>query len=479
MLDKLPFHGLGKNLSANWWKALAHQLISRDYLVETVRDMYKTVRDNTCFTKLILQICLLFPISVSSKGQNFLSSCTPDHQPPLYLVVTSEMTGYENKETGEQDEELSASAGSHIFSQAEEELYKMLLGERTKLARARGTAPYAICGDQTLQKIALTRPSTKARLANIDGVNQHLMKMYGDQFLRCIQLLSQQLNLPMDGESCTQSPLVRKAVPRLEKLTPAKLEAWKMWQEGGFTIQRIANYPGRAAPIKEQTVIEYLLEAARDGHPFDWPRFCVEIGLSKEVFSNIQEAIAKVGKEKLKPIKTELPEDVTYPQIKASLLMQELGVEVLSSSHPLSYEKHRGSNVNIDQQERSDCLFQTEEKYHTTKSLTSTGIVVSSGDKNGRTVPEINGGSKSTKESAPCNDDLLIANKRRKSNAPKAEKATESSILSWLENFENGVALADILMHFSGSTKESIIELLTDMEAEFLIFRKNSMYKVM
>jgi hypothetical protein len=31
---------------------------------------------------------------------------------------------------------------------------------------------YALCGDQTIKRIALTRPSTKARLANIDGVNQ-------------------------------------------------------------------------------------------------------------------------------------------------------------------------------------------------------------------------------------------------------------------------------------------------------------------
>jgi superfamily II DNA helicase RecQ len=31
---------------------------------------------------------------------------------------------------------------------------------------------YAICGDQTIKKFAVTRPSTKARLANIDGVNQ-------------------------------------------------------------------------------------------------------------------------------------------------------------------------------------------------------------------------------------------------------------------------------------------------------------------
>lgn len=26
--DKLPLHGLGKDYSANWWKALAYQLIS-------------------------------------------------------------------------------------------------------------------------------------------------------------------------------------------------------------------------------------------------------------------------------------------------------------------------------------------------------------------------------------------------------------------------------------------------------------------
>ncbi len=31
---------------------------------------------------------------------------------------------------------------------------------------------YAVCGDETIKIIALRRPSTKARLANIDGVNQ-------------------------------------------------------------------------------------------------------------------------------------------------------------------------------------------------------------------------------------------------------------------------------------------------------------------
>jgi hypothetical protein len=34
---------------------------------------------------------------------------------------------------------------------------------------------YAVCGDQTIRNFAKMRPSTGARLANIDGVNQVLL----------------------------------------------------------------------------------------------------------------------------------------------------------------------------------------------------------------------------------------------------------------------------------------------------------------
>ncbi|EXB57581.1 Werner syndrome ATP-dependent helicase-like protein [Morus notabilis] len=83
--DRLPLHGLGKHYSANWWKALAYQLISSGYLTETVSDVYKT-------------------ISVSPKGEQFLSSATPNYQPPLVLSVTSEML----------DDEVNSSVGGDV-----------------------------------------------------------------------------------------------------------------------------------------------------------------------------------------------------------------------------------------------------------------------------------------------------------------------------------------------------------------------------
>ena len=68
-------------------------------------------------------------------------------------------------------------------------------------------------------------------------------------------------------------------------------------------------------PIKEQTVIAYILDAAREGCELDWSRFCREVGLTPEIASGIRLAIAKVGsREKLKPIKEELPENVIVPQ---------------------------------------------------------------------------------------------------------------------------------------------------------------------
>ncbi|XP_022859213.1 uncharacterized protein LOC111379993 [Olea europaea var. sylvestris] len=447
--DKLPFHGLGKEMPANWWKALADQLISRDYLIETFRDVYKTVR-------------------VGPKGVDFLNSCTPDHQPPLYLPSPTEMVG-DMKGTdivGEAGVDGLAPIKFEGLCQEEAQFYKMLVEERMKIAKKTGTAPYAICGDLTLKRIALTRPSTRARLANIDGVNQHFLITHGDCLLQSIQHLSKELNLALDGEPNTQTPTPRKVstVPNNKKLLPAKFEAWRMWQEDGLTFHKIANFPGRAAPIKEQTVIDYLLEAAREGCPIDWTRFCEDIGLTRQLFTNIQDVVSKVGKEKLKPIKTELPEEVTYSQIKAYLLVQEMGISVegISSGH------HHGGGV---------------EGRPNHESLVDNANGGSSPRKSKATISDLIGSANA--ERLPFGTDgSPKSRKRQKVDGPQVERsatveASESSILRWLENFDDGVSLSDLLEHFSGSKEEAIVDLLNNLEGEFLIFRKNNLYRLM
>nr|XP_025888886.1 uncharacterized protein LOC101263933 isoform X4 [Solanum lycopersicum] len=385
--DKLPFHGLGKDLSANWWKGLAYQLISRDYLVETFKDMYKTVR-------------------------------------------------------------------------------------------------YAVCGDQTLKRISLTRPSTKARLANIDGVNQHFIKLYGDNFLLSIKHLSEACNLSLDGEPTSQTSVPSKTltVPINKKLTPAKFEAWKMWHEDGLTFKEIANFPSRAVAIKEQTVLDYILEAAREGCKMNWTRFCEETGLTRETFLSIQNAVSKVGREKLKPIKTELPEEVNYGQIKAYLTMQEAGV----SAEVFSYKSEQSCNGDECLTEISEVLqnsiiqsdMQGDDDIGEAPGITCAS---SPGETEGAESHLL---TESRKEAASSEGDFLIHTKRQKVEAAEKESfraldATEESILSWLKNSDDGVTLSDLLEHFNGSTEKSLVNLLCCLEGEFLIYRKNNVYKLL
>ncbi|XP_073274069.1 uncharacterized protein [Primulina huaijiensis] len=456
--DKLPFHGLGKELPSNWWKGLAYQLISRDYLIETFRDVYKTVR-------------------VGPKGMQFLNSCTPDYQPPLLLTLTPEMMGDEENKIAVSDAgviNFCTQLDLDKFSQVEDLLYRRLVEERLKYARDTGTAPYALCGDQTLRRIAATRPSTRARLANIDGVNQHFLTTHGDILLQTIRSLSKELSLSLDGEP-REEPLVSRKVPikpnNKRLTTPVRFQSWKMWQDG-FTLQKIANHPDRAAPIKEQTVLEHIFEAAREGCAIDWHRLCEEIELTHQIFKNIQDAVSKVGSEKLKPIKEELPEEVTYPQIKAVLIMQELGVSmgIISSVHQHNGTADEFSNGMSKHSYGSDHSCQMEGVQPNLESLIE------------QIIPDLLVEDSNINEAAAAHvNDLNCSRKRQKLDAPREEQniATESSILIWIDNFGDGVLLSDILEHFNGSKEESIINLLQHLEGEFLIFKKNNVYKIM
>ncbi|KAL9320181.1 hypothetical protein ACSQ67_012020 [Phaseolus vulgaris] len=468
--DKLPLHGLGKNYPANWWKSLGHQLISRGYLKETVSDVYRT-------------------ISVSSKGEQFLASSTPDYQPPLILTLTAEMLGEEDN--GNTQEEFKTLSTSELegFSEAEKKFHQMLLEERLELARSVGTAPYAICGDQTIRKIALTRPSTKARLANINGVNQHLVTKYGDHFLQVILKLSQGLNLSLDGEekvpmASLQTNGVTKVSPltnKSKKLTSAKFEAWKKWHEDGLSIHEIANLEARSAPIKEQTVAEYLLEAAQEGLPFDWVRFSKMIGLTQEIISEIQGAISKVGStDKLKPIKNELPEDISYQHIKTYLSMRNSGIS-LETFQSGSNQTGKDDELAYDASNFPDSTLETCPDRHCEDDISAKSL----SEQRDLEMDEVPLPVNSSEEQKLSNaSEGEFTRKRQKVSETNEEnstklKATESSVVEWMKNLDEGATLSTILEHFNGSSEDSVVELINGLECDFLIYRKGNVYRVL
>ncbi|KVI03754.1 hypothetical protein Ccrd_017930, partial [Cynara cardunculus var. scolymus] len=352
------------------------------YLVETVKDTYRTV-------------------SVSQEGAKFLRSCRPDHQPPLLLPITCESDGNEDKKSTVSDN--IASSGHNGMSQ----------------------------------------PTLKSFVVN---QMQHLVTRYGDHLLQSIQQLSKQLDLSLDGAAAVEASQANNnckaytITKQPKDLPPAKYGAWKI-----------------SAPIKVNTVLGYVLDAAREGCVVDWTRLFNEIGLTQEIAANIQAAILKVGsKDKLKPIKEELPEEVDYTHIKAWLTMQDLGMstEVIPSSNQHSKQHSNGT----EESERAAVAYLSEEERNRTE----------------RPVPE--------KTEASLFGDS--PRKRQKvevseQGAGSSLEITEASLLDWIQNFENGVTLSDILKHFNGSTEATAIDLLSCIESEFLIFKKNNLYKLM
>ncbi|PIA41022.1 hypothetical protein AQUCO_02300062v1 [Aquilegia coerulea] len=462
--DKLPLHGHGRDFSSNWWKALGDQLISKGYLQETVKELYRVV-------------------SVSTKGAQFLSSISGDNLPPLLLAVTAEMVDEEGHRNSsgkiEGDLKHFASLESEGFSEAEVRLYHMLLDMRSKLASITKIAPYAICGDQTIKKIALARPSTKARLANIDGVNQHFVVTYGDHIIQSVHDLSKGLNLLLDRTVSIQTDVTKKvlsAPKSLRNLSKTKHDAWRMWHEDGLTIEKIAKFPGRAAPIKEGTVFGYILDAAQEGYEINWKRFCEEIGMTQDIFLNIQGAILKVGsRERLKPIKEELPEQVSYSHIKVFLSLQDLGLstEVFPGDQPLKTEArsvasepslgHDRIDLSKSNHEAESSLNDEEDTPPCPVTVPNPGSIYSTMQpqtSEGETSPR-----KCRRVAVKEEDNLVL-------------QATEESILELLK-IRDGVSLADIVDHFKGSDEKSVVELVSLLEGEFTIYRKNKLYIIL
>ncbi|RLN34688.1 putative ATP-dependent DNA helicase RecQ [Panicum miliaceum] len=450
--DKLQMHGRGKDYSPNWWKALGGLLIAHDYLKETVRDTFRFV-------------------SVSPKGVKFLSAADKIDGTPLVLQLTAGMIDLEEHGSSQHKEgggsSLVPTLESEKFSEDESKLYQMLLNVRMELAQDIGTAPYAICGDQTIRNFAKMRPSTGARLANIDGVNQHFVSRFSGTFIQNITKLSKELNLPLDNSPLPPPLTINPAVENIAGvpkpvqnnlpgiLGDAKLTAWELWQKQEFSFLKIA-YFRRAVPIKEQTVIAYILDAAREGCELDWSRFCREVGLTPEIASGIRLAIAKVGsRDKMKPIKEELPENVTYDMIKTFLTIEGRGLseQIFSNAPASSHASEASGNGNpADGVQTADAC----DANPSAKRGQTDGMVGSAEE--------------------PAMKLQKIEEHGVESSG--ITSATEESVLELVAS-RDGVLLDDVVEHFNGSKRESVVEILDSLESEFEIYKKNGKYMIM
>lgn len=435
-LQGCQVHGAGRHLSAAFWKRLGEALLQKGLLQERLKEQFRYV-------------------SLAAPGESFLeASASASHvgpeQPPSLKIscargssLVLELQGAKSPSSptrrqgaaqpglapgspgsprrggagsmgmsgspGEGASGLRTAAQGLALSNAEAKLLEELKGLRARIAARAGVPPYTVTSEAVLQALARVRPSSVARLRNLEGVNEWLAERHGAELVSAIRDWAQAEGLALDA-----SPGLA-GVPRASQgagagagggrkrdggeqgLTPAVQAAYEMWAEQGLSWADIANLPTRTRPIQESTVAGYILDAARLGLPIDWKRFLLDSGFNPVVAQALDAAVKAALDElsalgpgvgegeggsaaaarltpqdlKLKQLKERVPDSVSYLHIKAWLALDHLGLswQQLLNHRPASTSQPLGRRGHEEEWGRG----RTEERAAEAKGETGAG----------------------------------------------------------------------------------------------------------
>lgn len=166
------------------------------------------------------------------------------------------------------------------------ELFALLMDWRKKRAAEEQVPAYVILSERSLIDMAKSYPNSEKELLKVNGFGPMQMAKYGRQLLELIRKFT---------GTCSQSTI---GVSSSESLA--------LFNKG-MGIAEIAN----KRTLSTGTIMSHLCEQIALGASCDITRL-----VSTEKRQTIQAAIAKVGSEKLKPLKEILPTEYTYDEIR-------------------------------------------------------------------------------------------------------------------------------------------------------------------
>lgn len=217
-------------------------------------------------------------------------------------------------------------------------LFERLHALRRELAQRENLPPYMIFADSTLREMAQVGPVDRRALLRIGGVGEKKLERYGDAFLEVIrefhaahtettkislqnegersnesilngsiQEIPSRRSIAFTGQDADENPLLPEK--KLSEKVPSHHQTYLLYREG-YTLRDIA----KTRKITLITVQDHLVRSASEGQPVPWDDFIPE---GQEPL--ILEATRKVGREKLRPIKELLPDEVEWFTIRAVL----------------------------------------------------------------------------------------------------------------------------------------------------------------
>jgi ATP-dependent DNA helicase RecQ len=193
--------------------------------------------------------------------------------------------GLEQRAAGEQPP-VGAS-----LSVADAQLREYLREWRRNTARDLGVAAFVVLHDTALDALCAAKPSTVQSLRGVSGFGDKKVERYGREILEALQRFNK-------GERAKNDWHAAAAQPREDTL---------QLLEEGRTFEEMAQIRNR----KVSSVVDMVTKLVEEREIEYDPKW-----VKAERYAQISTAVQQFGKERLKPVKEALPEEVTYDEIR-------------------------------------------------------------------------------------------------------------------------------------------------------------------
>jgi ATP-dependent DNA helicase RecQ len=192
------------------------------------------------------------------------------------------------------------------------ELFERLRQLRRTIAEERDVPAYVIFSDATLREIARVRPAGLIEMKRVKGVGDRKLADLGKRFVAAVRTYCAANGIAMNAAPSEQRPLrpaAGQAAAPVPVVNLVRRRAFEMFREGK-PVAEVAEAIARAPGTTAQYLADFIAEA---GPP------SIEPWVSPDISRRVEDAAARVGADRLKPIFEDLNGEVSYEDIRIVL----------------------------------------------------------------------------------------------------------------------------------------------------------------
>ena len=204
---------------------------------------------------------------------------------------------------------VNAYAGKSTYIKTDSphpELYKLLRKKRDAICEEKNMPVYRVAGGATLDEMALYLPQSFDELNRISGFGPVKTKQYGESFLGIIKNYCEEHNLVTNIEA--KPSKAKRREKNIEIKTDTKTASFNLFRVGK-SIEEIAIERNMAASTIEGHLSYFVGIGELD----------INTVISKDKQQLVKAAVEKFGHLSNKTLKENLPENITYGEIRMVL----------------------------------------------------------------------------------------------------------------------------------------------------------------